>query len=132
MPTLPAAKPSPLAGPLFMLLSACIFTAMNVLLKQAMSDFRIWDIGFYRFFGGLVLLTAIFGRRGNPFRSSNTKLTSEVLLTALAGIFLFGDPVSWRFAAGGTLILGSTVMIQLERAIRWGRHSPEIETGKQI
>jgi drug/metabolite transporter (DMT)-like permease len=276
---------------------------MNVLLKQAMADFRIWDIGFYRFFGGLVLLTAIFGRRGNPFRSSNTKLlivrgctgsvafiffilsvrllpvstalmllysfpafaaifsswiyrekvspvgwaclisvligvavlvhpksggeglgfgaglfsavfagltitiirqlkqtngsviiylyfclvgsgvtapfflqapvlplsinqmlvcagiiltsilgqllmnhgfgycrswegglymTSEVLFTALAGIFLFGDPVSWRFAAGGTLILGSTVMIQLERAIRWGRHSPEIETGKQI
>jgi drug/metabolite transporter (DMT)-like permease len=74
MPTLPAAKPSPLAGPLFMLLSACIFTAMNVLLKQAMADFRIWDIGFYRFFGGLVLLTAIFGRRGNHFRSSNTKL----------------------------------------------------------
>jgi drug/metabolite transporter (DMT)-like permease len=57
-----------------MLLSACLFTAMNLLLKQAMADFRIWDIGFYRFFGGLVLLTAVFGRRGNPFRSPTTKL----------------------------------------------------------
>jgi drug/metabolite transporter (DMT)-like permease len=57
-----------------MLLSACLFTAMNLLLKQAMADFRIWDIGFYRFFGGLVLLTAVFGRHGNPFRSDSTRL----------------------------------------------------------
>lgn len=64
----------PLAGPVFMLLSACFFTGMNVLLKQAMTEFRVWDIGFYRFFGGLVLLTAFLGRRGSPFRSSATKL----------------------------------------------------------
>jgi drug/metabolite transporter (DMT)-like permease len=74
MPTFSFAKQSPLAGPLFMLSSACLFTAMNVLLKQAMADFRIWDIGFYRFFGGLVILTAVFGRRGNPFRSPHTRL----------------------------------------------------------
>jgi drug/metabolite transporter (DMT)-like permease len=54
-----------------MLLSACLFTAMNVLLKQAMADFRIWDIGFYRFCGGLALLTAFFGARGNLFRSAD-------------------------------------------------------------
>jgi drug/metabolite transporter (DMT)-like permease len=39
-----------------------------------MTEFRVWDIGFYRFFGGLVLLTAFFGRRGNPFRSTDRKL----------------------------------------------------------
>jgi drug/metabolite transporter (DMT)-like permease len=288
MPSFSAARQSPFAGPLFMLLSACLFTAMNVLLKQAMADFRIWDIGFYRFCGGLVVLTAIFSRRGNPFRSSDMRLlivrgctgsiafiffilsvrllpvstalmllysfpafaalfsswiyrekvspvgwgclimvlagvavlvhpqsggeglgyaagllsavfagltvaiirrlkqtngsviiylyfclvgsmvtapfflrspvlplslnqvlvcggivltsilgqllmnqgfgycrswegglymTGEVLFTALAGIMLFGDPVGWRFAAGGALILGSTIAIQLERAI---------------
>jgi drug/metabolite transporter (DMT)-like permease len=63
-----------LAGPLLMLLSACGFTVMNVLLKQSMADFGVWDIGFFRFFGGLILLLAVFGRQRNPFRSPNTKL----------------------------------------------------------
>lgn len=63
-----------LAGPLFMLLSACWFTVMNLLLKQSMADFGVWDIGFFRFFGGFILLLAVFGRRRNPFQSANTKL----------------------------------------------------------
>ena len=63
-----------LAGPLFMLLSACWFTVMNVLLKQSMADFGVWDIGFFRFFGGLIILLAVFGRHRNPFRSPNTQL----------------------------------------------------------
>jgi len=74
MPMPKPTGPSPVTGPLLMLLSACMFTAMNLLLKQAMADFRVWDIGFYRFFGGLVILTAVFGRHGNPFRSPDTKL----------------------------------------------------------
>jgi drug/metabolite transporter (DMT)-like permease len=37
-----------------------------------------------------------------------------VLFTALAGIMVFGDPVGWRFAVGGALILGSAVAIQLD------------------
>lgn len=57
-----------------MLLSAVLFTGMNLLLKQSMADFRVWDIGFYRFFGGMLLLVALFGRRHNPFRSADTRL----------------------------------------------------------
>ncbi len=78
--------PSPATGPLLMLLSACMFTAMNLLLKQAMADFRVWDIGFYRFFGGLVILTAVFGRHGNPFRSPDTKL---LLIRGCSGSIAF-------------------------------------------
>lgn len=63
-----------LAGPLLMLFSAGWFTVMNLLLKQSMADFGVWDIGFFRFFGGFVILVAVFGCRGNPFRSPNTKL----------------------------------------------------------
>jgi hypothetical protein len=39
-------RKSDLAGPLFMMLSACGFTVMNLLLKQSMTDFGVWDIGF--------------------------------------------------------------------------------------
>jgi drug/metabolite transporter (DMT)-like permease len=89
MPPIAIAGRSRLAGPLFMLLSACLFTAMNVLLKQAMADFRIWDIGFYRFCGGLVLLTAVFGARGNPFRSADRKLLIVRGCTGSVAFILF-------------------------------------------
>lgn len=74
MYTLSTAKQRVLAGPFFMLLSACFFTAMNLLLKQSMADFSVWDIGFFRFIGGLAILVALFGRHGNPFRSPDVKL----------------------------------------------------------
>jgi drug/metabolite transporter (DMT)-like permease len=45
-------------------------------------------------------------------------MTSEVLLTAVAGIILFRDPIGWHFFGGGTLILGSAVAIQVEQALR--------------
>jgi drug/metabolite transporter (DMT)-like permease len=86
MPTFSIAKPSALAGPLFMLLSACWFTVLNLLLKQATTDFGAWDIGFYRFFGGLIILGALFGRRANPFRSGNRKL---LLLRGCTGSVAF-------------------------------------------
>jgi drug/metabolite transporter (DMT)-like permease len=59
-------------------------------------------------------------------------LTSEVVLTSLAGIALLGDPVGWRFFTGGALILGSAVVIQLERAIKGGRRLAKIEPKKDI
>ena len=62
------------AGPLFMLSAALLYTMLNVLIKLLGSHFRIWDIGFYRFFGGAALLLIIFGRHRNPFRGDNLRV----------------------------------------------------------
>ena len=79
-------RTSRLAGPLCMLISACGFTVMNLLLKHAMDAFSVWDVGFYRFGGGLVILFAIFGRRSNPLRSPDWKL---LLLRGCTGSIAF-------------------------------------------
>ena len=60
-----------LVGPLFMLAAALLFTLLNVFVKLLRPDFRIWDIGFYRFMGGALILLTVFGRRGNPYRGHN-------------------------------------------------------------
>ena len=72
-----------------MLVSACWFTVMNLLLKQATADFGAWDIGFYRFFGGLVILGAVFRRHANPFRSDDRKLLLIRGCTGSAAFLLF-------------------------------------------
>jgi drug/metabolite transporter (DMT)-like permease len=53
-------------------------------------------------------------------------LTSELILTSLAGIVLLGDPVGWRFFVGGALILGSAVILQLEQTLRGSSFSPHM------
>jgi len=63
-----------LAGPLFMLSAALLFTALNLLVKLLGPQFNVWHIGFYRFFGGMVVLLAVFGRRKNPYRGHNIRL----------------------------------------------------------
>ena len=63
-----------IAGPLFMLSAALLFTMLNVLIKLLGPQFRVWDIGFYRFFGGALILLAVFGFRGNPYRGQNIGL----------------------------------------------------------
>lgn len=75
------AKPRPLvqldasfAGPLFMLSAALLFTLLNVFVKLLGPSFTVWHIGFFRFFGGLIVLLAIFGRHRNPFKGHNIKL----------------------------------------------------------
>ena len=131
MPKSSPGKPSGLAGPLFMLLSACWFTVMNLLLKQSMSDFGVWDIGFYRFVGGLVLLVAVFGLRGNPFRSPNTKLLLARGCTgSIAFIFFIFSvrrlPVSsalmllYAYPAFAALF---SSWLYAEQALRGGSHS---------
>jgi drug/metabolite transporter (DMT)-like permease len=56
-------------------------------------------------------------------------MTSEVLLTAIAGIILFRDPIDWHFFGGGTLILGSAVAIQAEQALRGKKRSAHCKNG---
>jgi len=62
------------AGPLFMLSAALLFTLLNLLIKLIGPDYKVWDIGFYRFMGGALVLVAIFGRHNNPFRGNNIRL----------------------------------------------------------
>lgn len=63
-----------IAGPLFMLSAALMFTLLNVFVKLLGPAFTVWHIGFFRFFGGMVVLLAIFGRHGNLYRGINTRL----------------------------------------------------------
>ncbi len=63
-----------LAGPLFMLSAALLFTFLNLLIKLLGPEFTVWSIGFYRFFGGAALILAVFGRYQNPFKGHNLRL----------------------------------------------------------
>ncbi|MFH2218057.1 MAG: DMT family transporter [Pseudomonadota bacterium] len=65
------------AGPLLMFASAFLFAVLDVLIKILGPSFRVWDIAFYRFGFGLVILTVVFGRRRNPFNGSNPKLREQ-------------------------------------------------------
>lgn len=77
------------AGPLFMLSAGLLFTMLNVLIKLLGPDFRVWDIAFFRFFGSIVVLMAVFGRGRNLYRGHNIRLliirgcTGSVAFTSL-------------------------------------------------
>ena len=62
------------AGPLFMLSAALLFTLLNTLVKLLGPEYTVWSIGFYRFFGGAVMLIAIFGHHQNPYKGHNIRL----------------------------------------------------------
>ncbi len=57
-----------------MLSAALLFTLLNIFIKLLGPQFRVWDIGFYRFCGGVLVLLAVFGRRGNPYKGNNIRL----------------------------------------------------------
>jgi drug/metabolite transporter (DMT)-like permease len=61
-------------GPIFMLAAALLFTLVNLLLKSFGPQYTVWSIGFYRFFGGVAVLIALFGRNRNPFKGHNIRL----------------------------------------------------------
>mgnify|MGYP005623258157 CR=1 FL=1 len=61
-------------GSLLMLFSAFNFAILDSLVKILEPSFRVWDIAFYRFGCGLLLLMAIFCWHGNPFQGHNPKL----------------------------------------------------------
>ncbi len=62
------------AGPLFMLSAALLFTCLNLLVKFMGPEYSAWHIGFFRFSGGMTVLWAVFGRHRNPFKGENTRL----------------------------------------------------------
>ena len=62
------------AGPLFMLSAALLFTSLNLFVKLLGPQFNVWHIGFFRFFGGVIVLLAVFGRHNNPYRGHNVRL----------------------------------------------------------
>lgn len=61
-------------GPLFMLAAAALFTILTILIKLMGPAYTVWHIGFFRFFGGVVVLLAVFGRNKNPYRGYNIRL----------------------------------------------------------
>jgi drug/metabolite transporter (DMT)-like permease len=69
-----------------MLGSAFMFAVLDVLIKTMGPDFRIWDIAFYRWGGGFVLLLIIFGWQGNPFRTFNLKF---MIIRSICGCITF-------------------------------------------
>jgi drug/metabolite transporter (DMT)-like permease len=73
-------------GPLLMLSAALQFAVMNFTIKLMGPFFSAWHIAFYRFFGSVVVLLAIFGRSGNPYRGHNYKL---LMLRGLTGSVAF-------------------------------------------
>lgn len=74
------------AGPLFMLAAALLFTVLNLLIKLMGPAFTIWHIGFYRFCGGVIVLLLVFGRHGNPYRGHNVRL---LIIRGLTGSAAF-------------------------------------------
>jgi drug/metabolite transporter (DMT)-like permease len=63
-----------IAGPLFMLSAALLFTLLNLIVKLLGPAYTVWSIGFYRFFGGALVLIAVFGRHKNPYGGVNIRL----------------------------------------------------------
>ena len=65
---------SALAGPFYMLSASLTFTLLTLTIKLLNPAFTVWQIGFYRYFGGMVVLLSLFGRHGNPYKSPNVRL----------------------------------------------------------
>lgn len=63
-----------LLGPLFMVCSALLFTAMSVLVKLMPSQYTVWHLGFIRCFGGMLVLVGVFGHNKNPYKGHNIPL----------------------------------------------------------
>jgi drug/metabolite transporter (DMT)-like permease len=73
-------------GPLLMLSAAFLFAVMDCLIKYSGSFLRVWDIAFYRFGCGMVILVLVFGWRRNPFNGHNHKM---LLLRGVTGSLSF-------------------------------------------
>ena len=74
------------AGPLLMLAAALAFGVLDGLIKLMGPSYRIWDIAFYRWGMGLVLLVIIFGRQGRRLKTHNLKL---MIVRSITGCVAF-------------------------------------------
>ncbi len=63
-----------IAGPLYMIGAAILFTLMSVLVKLMPQGYTVWHIGCMRFMGGLLIILVFFSGQGNPFRGHNIPL----------------------------------------------------------
>jgi drug/metabolite transporter (DMT)-like permease len=81
-----SSKASLTTGPLLMLASAFLFAVLDGLIKLMGPAFRTWDIAFYRFGFGLVILVGILGWKGNPFKTDNLKL---MIIRGITGSLAF-------------------------------------------
>ena len=84
--TSPAFKTSLPVGPLLMLASAFLFAVVDGLIKVMGPSFRTWDIAFYRFGFGFVILIGILSWKGNPFKTDNVKL---MIIRGITGSLAF-------------------------------------------
>jgi drug/metabolite transporter (DMT)-like permease len=96
-------RASAAAGPLLMLSAAFLFAVMDCLIKFSGSFFRVWDIAFYRFGCGMVILLLVAGWRRNPFNGHNNKM---LMLRGVAGSLSF-----FAVALAFTLIPISTALV---------------------
>ena len=80
-----------MAGPLFMLSAALLFTLMSTIVKLMPDHYTVWHLGFIRCFGGMLVLTLVFSRRRNPFKGHKIPL---LILRGCAGSLAFFFVVS--------------------------------------
>ncbi len=73
-------------GPLIMISAALQFAVMNFTIKWMGPTFSAWHIAFYRFFGSVIVLLLLFGRKGNPYRGHNYRL---LILRGITGSVAF-------------------------------------------
>ncbi len=62
------------AGPVFMVSAALLFTLMNVLVKLLPVEYTVWHITFIRCAGGMLILVPLLAPKGNPFRGDRIPL----------------------------------------------------------
>jgi drug/metabolite transporter (DMT)-like permease len=79
-------SPSTIRGSVFMLGSALLFASTDIIIKIIGPAFRVWDISFFRFGGGIILIIILFGWSGNPFRGNNIRL---LIVRGVSGAMAF-------------------------------------------
>lgn len=73
-------------GSLTILLSALFFSLLDACIKLIGPEYDFWDIAFYRFAVGTLIIFTIVSRHGNPFRGVDHPL---LIIRGLSGVFSF-------------------------------------------